>query len=410
MKVNLLLCICLALLIFCIPLAALGINSHFTEERGTSPSFSVPTSSQPLHPSDGASTSLQEKQPRENTSSSRELLESSSAPSTDRPEIIPPESSPNIDDSLSTLIPSSSQMAAEPASVVLPDCESFTIYDLTTGELHTLPAREYTVCAVSAEMPPTFSTEALKAQAVACYTYALRAKYDNAKQPDPSLKGADFAADPSDWKGYVTREQYLDRYGEENGAAYWDTIEQAVSPVLGYVMLYQENPIVAAYHSICAGKTEDASNVWQGAAPYLVPVESIGDQYAPNYETAELFSPDGLREALSMAGLMPADSFSGEPAGWFSDFERSSSGYVTALTLCGEQLDGMDVRTALGLRSSNFTVEYINGSFLFRVCGYGHGVGMSQYGAEYLGANGESWQDILGHYYTGVRIAKVENF
>jgi len=70
----------------------------------------------------------------------------------------------------------------------------------------------------------------------------------------------------------------------------------------------------------------------------------------------------------------------------------------------------MDIRNALGLRSSNFTVEYINGSFLFRVCGYGHGVGMSQYGAEYLGENGESWQDILNHYYTGVKIAKMENF
>lgn len=398
MKVNLLLCLCLALLIFCIPLAALGVTTRFTEENRTS----GPKSSPPQQASQSTSQSEQE------VFSTQNSVVFPKASSESKLEDVPSESSKT--DSLPTLIPSSSSMAAAPASVSLPNSESFTIYDLTTGELHHLLAREYTICAVSAEMPPTFSPEALKAQAVACYTYALRAKYDNAKQPDPSLCGADFAADPSNWKGYVTREQYLERYGEENGSAYWDTIEQAVSPVLGYVMLYQENPIVAAYHSICAGKTEDASNVWQGSAPYLVPVDSIGDQYAPNYETAELFSPDGLKEALSIAGLLPESEFSGEPAGWFSDFERSSSGYVTALTLCGEQLEGMDIRNALGLRSSNFTVEYINGSFLFRVCGYGHGVGMSQYGAEYLGENGESWQDILNHYYTGVKIAKMENF
>ena len=399
MKVNLLLCMCLALLIFCIPMAAFGVTSRFTEGNGIREN----SLSQPHTSSQTVSQSQEGISGSQNSETSEISSESIS-------ETIPPAPSDNVDDTLPTLIPSSSRMAAAPASVSLPDCDSFTIYDLTTGELHTLSAREYTVSAVSAEMPPTFSPEALKAQAVACYTYALRAKYDNAKQPDPSLKGADFAADPSNWKGYATKEQYLERYGDENGTKYWNTIEDAVTPVLGYVMLYQENPIVAAYHSICAGKTEDASNVWQGSAPYLVPVESVGDQYAPNYETAELFSPDGLKESLSTAGLMSGSDFSGEPAGWFSDFERSSSGYVTALTLCGIQLEGMDVRNALGLRSSNFTVEYINGAFLFRVCGYGHGVGMSQYGAEYLGENGESWQKILNHYYTGVKIVKVENF
>lgn len=409
MKVNLLLCICLALLIFCVPLAALEANTRFADIEETEISSTLSASTSPESVS-----SLSQSQAQTSSISQSIYITSSSVPtssSKDKSEEPPSSTSESRDNSLPTLIPSSSTMEEGRISeVILPDSDSFTIYDLTTGELHTLSAQEYTVCAVSAEMPPTFSEEALKAQAVACYTYALRAKYDNAQQPDPSLKGADFAADPSDWKGYVEREQYLERYGEESGSVYWDTIEQAVQPVLGYVMLYQENPIAAAYHSICAGKTEDASNVWQGSAPYLVPVESIGDQYAPNYETAELFSPEGLREALSMAGLMSESSFTGEPVGWFSDFERSSSGYVTALTLCGEQLEGMEVRNALGLRSANFTVEYINGSFLFRVCGYGHGVGMSQYGAEYLGKNGKSWRDILNHYYTGIQIAKAAAF
>lgn len=366
MKVNLLLCLCLAALIFLIPLAALAVSgaaSEMSSSQESLPAFSQASSSAPY-------------------------ARTSSAPE------------------------SSSQTAvssvADGEAVALPGADSFTIYDLTTGELHTLTAQEYTVCAVSAEMPPTFSEEALRAQAVASYTYALRAKYDNQASPDPALHGADFAADPSNWKGFSTREQYISRYGEEDGAAYWEQIARAVEPALGYVMLYQESPIVAVFHSISAGVTEDASNVWSGTAPYLVPVESSGDQYAPNYETAELFSPEALAEAFSEAGLIESETVSGNAADWFTDFERSSSGYVTALTFCGQQLDGLAVRGALGLRSSNFTVEYINGSFLFRVCGYGHGVGMSQYGAEYLGKHGESWQEILKHYYTGVTIARVE--
>ena len=407
MKVNLALCVCLALLILGIPLAAYGLTSHPEEGRGGMPS--QPLSSSAAISGGEASELLEGSKESKKTEKQREEGESLTV--RDVPANTRPQASQSGEDTLPVLVPSSSAMAeGEPVSVTLPDSDSFTIYDLTTGELHTLTAEEYTVCAVSAEMPPTFSEEALKAQAVACYTYALRAKYDNARQPDHALNGADFAADPSDWKGYVTREQYLERYGEETGAVYWDTIEQAVKPVLGYVMLYRENPIVAAYHSTCGGMTEDASNVWQGSAPYLVPVESVGDQYAPNYETAELFSPEELKEAFAMVGLMEDSDFSGEPSEWFGDFERSSSGYVTALTLCGEQLDGIDVRGALGLRSSNFTVEYINGSFLFRVCGYGHGVGMSQYGAEYLGKKGEDWKDILRHYYTGITIAKLNQF
>lgn len=362
MKLNVLLCICLAAMIFLIPLATF---SWMPEES--------------LLPS------------QDETASHSGQVSSSRSSS-------------------SVSIPSVSLSLSSDAgqTIALPNADTFSIYDQTTGEIHTMSAQEYTICAVSAEMPPTFPEDALRAQAVACYTYALRAKYDNQKDPDPALNGADFSADPSNWKGFSTREQYVSRYGEADGTAYFDQIASAVEPVLGYVMLYQQNPIVAAFHSISAGRTEDASNVWSGSAPYLVPVESEGDLYAPGYETAELFDPAALWEAFSAAGLVEGSTPTDNASGWFTDFERSPSGYITSLTFCGQQLDGMQVRNALGLRSSNFTVEYLNGSFLFRVCGYGHGVGMSQYGAEYLAENGASWQDILQHYYTGITLARVE--
>lgn len=361
MKMNLLLCFCLAALIFLIPLAVLGVSMPVSSsETNTVSNSAVAESESNQTEGDVSSVTLSD-----DTFSSEQLMD-------------------------------------------LPQANSFTIYDQTTGELHQMTAEAYTICAVSAEMPPTFSPEALRAQAVASYTYALRAKYDNQKTSDPSLQGADFAADPSNWKGFATREQYIERYGEEDGAAYWEQITKAVEPVLGYVMLYQERPIVAAFHSISAGVTEDASNVWSGTAPYLVPVESPGDQYAPGYETAELFEPEALTEAFISAGLTAQNIISGSPDSWFTSIQRTPSGYVTDLNFCGQSISGMEIRNALGLRSTNFTIEYLNGSFLVRVCGYGHGVGMSQYGAEYLGRQGKSWEEILRHYYTGVEIVKLK--
>jgi len=315
-----------------------------------------------------------------------------------------------ISESIVPTVPSVSLSVPEEKTIVpeLPGSDLFTIYDLSTGELHTLTAEEYTLCAVSAEMPPTFSEAALQAQAVASYTYALRAKYDNEKSPDPALCGADFAADPSNWKGFVTREQYIQRYGEENGSAYWEILENAVKPVIGYVMLYQDRPIVAAFHSISNGRTEEASNVWNGTAPYLIPVESPGDRYAPGYETAEVFEPQALAEAFVSAGLIESSAVTDQPEYWFSPASLTPSGYVVSVQFCGKPIRGTDIRNALGLRSACFTVEYLNNSFLIRVCGYGHGVGLSQYGAEYMAQQGSSWQEILEHYYTGIEIYRQE--
>ena len=319
-------------------------------------------------------------------------------------QISTPQSSAPVKPSVSLSVPEAKTITPD-----LPQGDLFTIYDLSTGELHTLTAEEYTLCAVSAEMPPTFSEAALQAQAVASYTYALRAKLDNEKSPDPALCGADFAADPSNWKGFVTKTQYLERYGEETGSAYWEILKNAVEPVFGYAMFYQDRPIVAAFHSISCGKTEEASNVWSGSAPYLIPVESPGDRYAPGYETAEVFEPQALADAFISAGLIEASAVTNKPELWFSPASLTPSGYVVSVQFCGKPIRGTDIRNALGLRSACFTVEYLNDSFLIRVCGYGHGVGLSQYGAEYMAQQGSSWQEILEHYYTGIEICRPEN-
>lgn len=280
----------------------------------------------------------------------------------------------------------------------------FQILDQTTGQVVEVPVRDYVRGAVAAEMPVEFHLEALKAQAVAAHTYALHHHMVQQTSPDPLLEGADFEADPSNFKVYITEAQAKDFYGEQ-ADFYWAKICEAADSVLDYVVTYEEEPIVAAYHAISAGQTEDASNVWIGSAPYLQPTESEGDLLAPDYQTQYTISADELQTELMHA--YPELVLSEDPAGWFGGEERSESGYVTDIEIGDQIIHGKELREILGLRSHHFTVSYQNGIFLFDVYGYGHGVGLSQYGADFLARQGYTFEQILNKYYTDAAIVRL---
>lgn len=290
----------------------------------------------------------------------------------------------------------------EPPSPVMSFGEdNFRILDERTGKVITVDELTYLRGCVSAEMPPTFHPEALKAQAVASHTYAIYVR----SQSRAAGQDYDFTADPQDWKVFVTEEQFYERYGEY-ADAYWKMICDAVDPVAHYVLLYEGEPIVAAYHSMSGGVTEDAGNVWLSAVDYLVPVSSFGDTLAPDFEKQQFYSADEVKSALQAE--YPEMQFPADPSAWFVVEESRPGGYVANVNVCGETLTGIDVRTCLGLRSAAFSVQYQNGEFVFTVSGYGHGVGLSQYGADYMGRQGETFDEILQHYYTGVNLAMIE--
>lgn len=282
--------------------------------------------------------------------------------------------------------------------------ESFLIYDLSEGESRQVPARDYVRGAVAMEMPASFHPEALKAQAVAAHTYALNQWAASRENPDPSIDGADFAADPSNRIGYITEEQALAFYGED-GREYWQKVCDAADSVLDQVLVYEEEPIVSAYHAISAGRTEDAGNVWEGSAPYLQAVESQGDYLAPDYQSEVVFSSD---EAARIIGRQyPGADLSGVPEEWFGKTLYSDSGYVIYATVGGVEIPGTELREMFGLRSHNFDLSADGEEFNFQVYGYGHGVGLSQYGADYLAREGYTYEEILLAYYTGVELTKV---
>lgn len=278
----------------------------------------------------------------------------------------------------------------------------FSILDRSTGKVQKVKVLDYLYGAVAAELPPDFHPEAMKAQTIASHTYALYCHL----HPAPELNGADFSADPQKWEGYVTKDQRIERY-PELGETYWQKVSSAVDAVANYLLVYEKEPILAAYHAMSAGATEFASNVWNGSVPYLVPVDSIGDTLAEKFEDSVTFSSAQVKEML--AESYPNLKLDGDNRSWFQIVSRSPSGYVLTLQVGNIQISGKDLRTLLGLRSSNFTVTAQMNAFLFTTKGYGHGVGLSQNGADYMARQGSGYQDILLHYYTGAELAQAVN-
>lgn len=282
------------------------------------------------------------------------------------------------------------------------DDGGFRLLDASTGKLFEVSAKDYVRGALAAEMPPTFHPEALKAQAVAAHTYALNLKRINRESGEKDAP--DFTVDPKNWKTYTTEKLFRERYGEL-ADAYWNTISAAADEVCRYIVTYGDEPIVAAYCAMSSGMTEDAANVWTGSEPYLVPVESRGDTLAPDYETKQSFDAQTVSNALKTA--YPKIQLGEDPSGWFEIVSRSDGGYVTGLNAGDQQLHGKELRSLLDLRSSNFEISYSGSQFVFTVKGYGHGVGLSQYGADYEARQGLTFDEILAHYYPGTTLAAV---
>lgn len=327
---------------------------------------------------------------------------SSSAPTTSSQDEANP-SQPHLQSSSGDL-----QSYVPPGSgieVTAEDVEYFKIYNLSTGKVDTVSVQDYVRGAVAAEMPATFHSEAMKAQAVSAHTYALYQHYFQQKNPDPALKGADFAADPANLKGYASEVSMRRRFGQM-ADEYWNKITTAADSVLGYVVVYEGEPIIAAYHAACAGVTEDAQNVWSGPVPYLVPVDSPGDLLAPSVTNTVSMSAEEVRKKLSAHFedlILPQN-----PGEWISIEELSDSGYAVQVQVGNLSVHGKDLRAALDLKSTHVDIDYGAQGFTFTTTGYGHGVGLSQYGADYMARQGMTFDEILLHYYSGAELALFE--
>lgn len=260
------------------------------------------------------------------------------------------------------------------------------------------PLDDYLWGVVAAEMPAAFEPDVLRAQAVCARTYTAWMMERGSKH-----EGAHICTDSACCQAYTTREKAAGRWGEL-AQDYTEKIAAAVADTDGVVAAYGGAPIQALFFSSAAGATEDAAAVWGNSLPYLTSVDSPEGDEVPNYRSAVTLTADEVRQRVAAA--YPEADLSGAPEGWFGTPSLTASGRVASISVGGAALSGGAVRSLFSLRSAAFTVSYTGGAFTFSVTGYGHGVGLSQYGANAMARAGSSWQDILLHYYTGVTLQR----
>lgn len=270
-----------------------------------------------------------------------------------------------------------------------------------TGSVKTLKMREYIIGSLSGEMSASYHKEALKAQAVACYTFALYVASREEKRPE----GADISDDSTVYQSYIDEDARKKKWGddfEKNEKI----MSEAVDEVFGQYLEYDGKPAMAAYHAMCSGKTESAANVWGKSVSYLKSTVSSGDKLAPNYETCQKVSADEFKRILFKKGLTYGD-YPTDASKWIGDIERYDSGVVKYVDICGKKISGTDMRSLFSLKSADFDISFADGSFSFTCRGNGHFVGMSQYGADYMARQGSSYDEILNHYYPGTVLKKL---
>ncbi len=270
--------------------------------------------------------------------------------------------------------------------------ESFKI--LKDGNVLELSAKDYIFGVVAAEMPALYETEALKAQAVAAYTFACYRKQNNTNDE------YDLTADSETAQCFITREEASARWGEK-ADEYTKKIEDCITAVQGERLTFEGKPIFAAYHAISSGSTNSCDEVWGKEIPYLKSVVSDGDKLAEGYLSEVSFTTHEISEKLKSI-----TTATGEVQNYFSEINATDNGYVKTLKFCGKESTGNEISKLLGLRSSNFVVELTEFGFNFTVKGYGHGVGMSQTGADYMAKQGSTYKEILLHYYNGATLQK----
>lgn len=261
--------------------------------------------------------------------------------------------------------------------------ETIAVFDADTEDVFSVPLEEYVLKVLSKEMPASFEKEALKAQAVAIRTYTLKKKQTkNEKHPKATV-----CTDSNHCMAYLK---------EEINKEYREKLESAVRETEGQVLMFENEYASTVFHAISSGRTENSQDIWGGQVPYLVSVESTEDKNVKDYETKVTVSYNDL---ITKLGAKDFEKVIGKE-------ERTESGAVKTITLCEKEFTGAKIRELFNLRSSNFKIEEKDGEYVFTVYGYGHGVGMSQYGANSYAKMGYSYEEILEHYYPGTILKK----
>lgn len=271
------------------------------------------------------------------------------------------------------------------------------VFNTQKNELQEMSLEEYILGVVAGEMPSEFNIEALKAQALAARTYTLMRTRAFGGAGCSKHPGADVCTDPAHCQAFRAPESIKVNF---------DKYKEAVVKTKGEIIVYNDALIDAVFHSASGGKTENSEDIWSAKVPYL---RSVISQYE---EETKLISKKEVKTKEFIEAMKKLDDgvklSSKNIKNQVKILDRSEGGRITKIEVGGRVMSGSDIRGALGLKSSNFNISYHGDAMLFTVTGNGHGIGLSQYGADGMGKKGYSYADIVKHYYQGVEIMKAD--
>lgn len=279
-----------------------------------------------------------------------------------------------------------------PENVNPEDQIEYSLKVMSDEGIFIIPVESYLIGVVLAEMPAEFDIEALKAQAVVARTYTHKSMLS------PKHTNSDLCTNPACCQAYMDVNTYLENGGSDDSVS---KIEYAVKMTESEVLYYDNQLIEATYFSCSGGRTEDAAEVWGGEVPYLQSVESPGEEKATHYTDTVRFNKSDFCNLLDISQAATLS---------VSEIEYTQGGGVLQLTVGGHTFRGTELRSLLGLRSTAFVISIAGDSVTVTTKGFGHRVGMSQYGAEAMAVGGKCYTEILAHYYVGTEIGYITTY
>lgn len=279
------------------------------------------------------------------------------------------------------------------------------VFNSKTQQTEIMELEEYLIGTVAAEMPVIFELEALKAQAVAARTYVLKRKELSQKEPNPHHPQAEICTDSVHCQAWASPKELKERWGLIQYFTYRKKISKAVQETQGIVITHQGKLIDPVYHSTSNGRTDNAGQVWKFDIPYLKTVESPWDLASTKYHGQISYTLAELAQKTSI----PIAELSNSKELPFDVLETTDGGRIKKIKVGNQEYTGEEFRRLLKLNSATVTWKKEGDKVIFETLGYGHGVGMSQYGANGMAKEGKNYQEILTYYYTGVQLYRLTN-
>ncbi len=285
-----------------------------------------------------------------------------------------------------------------------------TVYNHLTGITEKVELEEYIKCVVAAEMPADFDLEALKAQAVAARTFAYGRMSGAYRSKQGVHDGIDICTDSTHCQAWISKESAMKKWNILFASRNWSRISKAVNETKGVIAVYEGKVANTLFHASSPGRTENSEDVWEGkSVPYLKSVESTGDEASKGYIAAVSVGVEELVEKLLKA--YPDEDIGDEVINNIRIVDYTTGGRVKTLKIGNLTISGTEFRAIMGLRSACFSIEFVDDDLLrITTTGHGHGVGMSQWGANALARTGGTYSEILQHYYTGIDVISIAEY